>query len=145
MHQDEGHYAGKHPEETTLNKKAVKAVKSILVNQRISCKAAHKAAEKAGVSPAVIGQTLDLLEVRINGCQLGLFGHSGKDRAKAEFRLPENSEALKSAVESASGPDGISCRELWDAADKTGFSKVDAAAVCEAAEIKIKECQLGAF
>ncbi|MDC7225745.1 MAG: hypothetical protein PQJ61_03150 [Spirochaetales bacterium] len=145
MHQDEGNYAGKHPAETELNEKAAKAVQDRVRNERITCLAAHEAAAEAGVSPAVIGQTLDLLEVRINGCQLGLFGHGGKDHGKAEFKLPENAETLITAVKKAAGPDGISCYELWKAAETAGCSKQDAAAVCETADIKIKDCQLGAF
>ena len=122
MHQDEGNYAGKHPEGAVLNEAVVEILKKKVKNERISCKAAHEAASLARVSPAEIGRTLDILEVRINGCQLGLFGHK-TDHGKAEFRLPENPEALRKAVADASNEEGISCDALWKAAAGAGCTK----------------------
>lgn len=144
MHQDEGHYAGKHPEGTMLNAAAAAELKKRAKNGRISCKAAHEAAVGAKVSPHVIGQTLDLLELRINGCQLGLFGHN-TDRGKADLRLPENTEMLKKDILKRCVDNGISCYDLWQAADATGSLRRTAAAVCEDSGIKIHSCQLGAF
>ncbi len=140
MHQDEGHYAGKHPDGTGLNEAAAAAAGKRIKNGRISCRAAHEAAEEAGVSPAVLGQTLDLLEVRIIGCQLGLFGNKGEGAKPAEntLNLPEE-------IKSAADENGISCLGLWKAAERSGRSKADAAAICNANEIKIHTCQLGAF
>ena len=96
----------KHPDGTKLDPKAAEAVKARVSGQKISCRAAHEAAAEAGVSPSVIGRTLDLLEIRINGCQLGLFGHKGGgEHGKAELRLPENAAGIESAVTSKAGPD----------------------------------------
>ncbi len=149
MHEDAGHYAGKHPEGTVLNKAAAEAVNKRVKNGRITCKDAHEAAREAGVSPSVVGQTLDLLEVRIKGCQLGLFGHKGADpevnHGKAEMKEPKDSSALIEAVKAASDEEGISCSSLWAAAEASGFSKIEAAAVCDGLGININSCQLGAF
>lgn len=145
MHGDAGHYAGKHPAEAVLNETAAAAVKKRVVNERISCKAAHEAAAEAGVSPAVLGKTLDLLEVRINGCQLGLFGHGGDDHGKADLKLPDNVSELKKAVKAKCDDDGVSCYNLWMAAEESGCSKMNAAAVCDELEINIHSCQLGSF
>ncbi len=149
MHEDAGHYAGKHPEGTALNKAAAEAVKKRVKNERITCRDAHDAADEAGVSPSLVGQTLDLLEVRIKGCQLGLFGHKGADpevnHGKFEMKAPKDSSALIEAIKEASDENGISCYSLWMAADKAGFSKIEAAAVCDKFGININNCQLGAF
>ena len=144
MHQDEGHYAGKHPEGAELDKRAEKAVADRVKNNRISCRAAHKAAEETGLSPEIIGRTLDLLEIRINGCQLGLFGKKS-DREKAGVIMPDEAGRLKEAVTEASDNKRISCLDLWKAADRAGSSRINAAAVCEEEGIKIHSCQLGAF
>ena len=149
MHQDAGHYAKKHAKDTVLNEKAAQAVKKRTKDSRISCRAAHEAAAEAGVSPEVIGQTLDLLEIRILGCQLGLFGHkSGSpdvNHGKAVFKTTESSEAVRRAVKDDAESEGISCLQLWMAAEAAGCSKISAAAVCEEMDIKIHSCQLGAF
>ena len=144
MHQDEGNYRGKHPEGTVMDEKTAEALRSKIVNERISCSAAHKAAEEAGVSPQEAGRALDLLEVRINGCQLGLFGFKG-DRGKADLRMPEAAEKIIEAVESRMENNRISCQQLWEAAEEAGCAKMTAAGVCEARGIKIHSCQLGAF
>jgi hypothetical protein len=144
VHQDEGNYSGKHPEGTILNEAVASEIKKRVVNERVSCKSAHEAAAEAGVSPRVIGESLDLLELRINGCQLGLFGHN-TDRGKADLSLPGNMEGLKNAVLKRCSNNGISCSELWAAAEEEGCGRITAAAVCEAAGIKIHSCQLGAF
>jgi len=144
MHQDEGHYAGKHPEGTKLNERAAEALTMRVKNERISCRAAHEAASEAGITPEAAGKALDLMEVRINGCQLGLFGHKS-DHGKADLNLPENAEKLVRAVVSRADENGISCKLLWEAAADAVGSRVHAAAVCEEQGIKIHSCQLGAF
>ena len=145
MHQDEGHYAGKHPGNTMPDERVSEVLKPHISGERISCSAAHKAAEELGVSPSEIGRNLDLLEVRITGCQLGLFGHGGKDRGKADFKLPAGAEKITAEIKRVAGDSGISCLELWRVAGENGCTKLEAAAICEESGIKIGSCQLGAF
>ncbi|HAK46674.1 MAG TPA: hypothetical protein DCO79_12255 [Spirochaeta sp.] len=145
MHQDEGHYAGKHQQDSEIDDGAAAAVKKRVRNEKISCRAAHDAALEADVSPAVIGKTLDLLEIRINGCQLGLFGHGGKDHGKVESALPQNHDVVRAAIKAAADDDGIGCLKLWQAAEASGCSKRQAASVCDEMDINIRDCQLGAF
>ena len=146
MHEDAGHYAGKHPEGTELNSSAAGAVKSRVQNERISCRAAHEAAAEIGVGPDIIGRTLDLLEIRITGCQLGLFGHKGGgEHGKAELKMPENAAEISRLIRQKAGNNGISCLELWLIADENGCTKPEAAAVCDDCNVNISGCQLGAF
>ncbi|MBI9106316.1 MAG: hypothetical protein JEZ04_06175 [Spirochaetales bacterium] len=144
MHEDEGHYAGKHPEGTELNERAAAALKKRVHEGRISCNAAHEAAAAAGIKAEAVGRALDLMEVRINGCQLGLFGHK-TDRGKADLSPREDAEQLRMAVKARADEDGISCLSLWEAAAEAGSPKIHAAAVCEAENIRVHSCQLGAF
>ena len=145
MHQDEGHYAGKHPQDMLPDKEIAEVLKPHIREGRISCSAAHKAAAEAEANPSETGRVLDLLEVRITGCQLGLFGHGGKDHGKAGLKLPLNEAEISAAIDKASAGDGLSCLELWSIADEFGCTKIEARAVCEKTGIKIKNCQLGAF
>ena len=146
MHQDAGHYAKKHPEGTDLNERAAEAIGKRVRNEKISCSDAHAAAAEVGVSPGEIGVTMDLMEIRINGCQLGLFGHKGShEHGKAELKLPENAEELKAAIAERADGDGISCASLWAAAAETGCRKFQASAACDEEKINIHSCQLGAF
>ncbi len=51
--------------EETIKRKAVKG--------RLSCSAARKIAEEAGVSYKIVGEAADRLKIKITNCQLGCF------------------------------------------------------------------------
>ena len=73
-------YAGKHPESAVLEENVASALRKAVENGRISCAAAHGVAKDLGQSPADIGMALDLMEVRLIRCQLGLFGYTPEKR-----------------------------------------------------------------
>ncbi|MBD3309103.1 hypothetical protein GF339_22070 [candidate division KSB3 bacterium] len=142
-HEDAGHYAAKHPAGTQLNPVIAEQVKAKIVDDRISCAAAHEIARALGVSPADVGIVIDLLEVRINRCQLGLFGHRPQKRivTPAEHVSPE----LRHAIEAACDERGLSCFNAWQIADQRQISRLEVACACETLNIKISSCQLGSF
>jgi len=49
------------------------ALKSRAEDDRISCETALATAAEFGVSPSVVGQVLNRLDIRIARCQLGCF------------------------------------------------------------------------
>ena len=142
-HEDAGHYAAKHPAGTELNSQIADLINAHLVDRRISCAAAHKIAEELQVSPAEVGVTIDLLEVRINSCQLGLFGHSreGKIAVPATEVPPELQQALEEALDEK----GLSCFAAWKLAEQFTMTRLEISSACEALGIKISRCQLGTF
>jgi hypothetical protein len=142
-HEDAGHYRFKHPSETKLNPGIAKALKRKAMNNRISCASAHKIADETGATPAEVGVALDLLEMRITNCQLGLFGHSPEKKAvrSSETVSPELEKAIRNSLAS----DRISCLSCWEIAARFGIARIDVSAACEALELKIGACQLGAF
>ena len=142
-HQDAGHYRAKHPTDTKLDPKIAEAIKQKTEDGRITCAAAHKIAGKLNVSPADVGVAIDLLEMRINKCQLGLFGYGAQKNAvkPAQRVSPELEEAIKSSLVN----NRISCNSCWEIAERFGIAKIDVSAACEALELKIGPCQLGAF
>ncbi len=143
-HQDAGHYAAKHSEGTALNPEIAGRVKeATLIDKQISCVNAHKIAEALNVSPAEVGVTLDMMEVRINTCQLGLFGHSPQKRIvrPAEHVSPE----LQKAIEHTRDEKGLSCFNIWKIADHFKIPRLEVSCACEALNVKILSCQLGTF
>lgn len=142
-HADAGHYTAKHPEGMEVNPQIATQIKTNLVDGRISCAAAHKIAEELQVSPADVGVTIDLLEVRITQCLLGLFGYSPNKRivVPAEHVSPELQQALEEAMDEK----GLSCVAAWGLAKQRNISKLDISSACEALKIKITSCQLGTF
>ena len=112
-------------------------------NGEVACAIAFQIAEELKVPPADIGKTMDLMELRLIKCQLGLFGY-GADKKKVTSKLPEN-RRMEEAIQSALVDTKLACRDAWDIARRFKVSKMAVSAACEALEIKIKPCQLGAF
>jgi len=142
-HEDAGHYRLKHPSQTKLDPKIAEALKEKAKNNKISCASAHKIADKAGITPAEVGVALDLLEMRITNCQLGLFGHSPETKIvkPSESVSPDMEEAIRTSVKD----NRISCLSCWEIAARFGVARIEVSAACEALGVKIVACQLGAF
>jgi hypothetical protein len=141
-HEDAGHYAGKRRGQK-LNEAIAAEIREKVSENRISCAEAHSVAVKLNVDPADVGSAIDLLEVRIIKCQLGLFGHG------EQKNIPPLSDRINPAVESAitsSLVNGrLACSAAWQISQRFNVSKPMVAAACETMKIKISPCQLGAF
>ncbi len=72
---DKGHYAKKHPSDRKIDQKVAEAVQDRVSEGKISCAAAFKIASDHEVSPLQVGFTIDVLEIPLTKCQLGLFGY----------------------------------------------------------------------
>ena len=141
-HEDTGHYAGKRPG-AELNEKIAASIKEKMSENRISCAEAHGIAVKLNVDPADVGAAIDLLEVRIIKCQLGLFGY-GKEKNIPV--LPDKVDpGIEPAISSSLVDGRLACFAAWEIAKRFNISKPIIAAVCENMKIKISPCQLGAF
>lgn len=141
-HEDAGNYAGKR-RGAKLNEAIAARIKEKVSESRISCAEAHSIAEGLNVKPDEVGTAIDLLEVRIIKCQLGLFGHGN------EKNIPKLPDAIDPGIEPAitsSLVNGrLACVAAWDIAKRFNISKAMVSAVCEKMKIKISPCQLGAF
>lgn len=141
-HEDTGNYAGKR-RGIELNEKIAASVKAKITDNKISCAEAHSVAEDLKVKPADVGTAIDLLEVRIIKCQLGLFGF-GKEKSIPPPPATIDPE-IESAIRASLVNGRLACAVAWEIAKKFSLSRPMIAAVCEAMKIKISPCQLGAF
>ena len=142
-HKDAGHYAGKHPN-AKIDPSIASAIDAKQKNERITCAAAHAIAAKQGCDPKDVGINIDLLEKRISQCQMGLFGHGG-NKGKTVIKSNTVSTELESAIREAMDGNRLTCRTAWQLAERLGLKKMDVACACETLEIKVGQCQLGAF
>lgn len=109
----------------------------------VACAAAFQIADGLEISPADVGKAMDLLELKINKCQLGLFGYK-PDKKVVKPKQPANPQ-MEEAVRNALVDGKLACREAWRIARRFNVPKMSISSACEALGIKIKPCQLGAF
>ena len=141
-HEDAGNYALKR-QGAVLDETVAASIKERITDNTISCADAHAIAIKLKVSPAEIGAAIDLLEVRICRCQLGLFGYGGKKKIP-DLPGPVNPE-MESAIRSSVVNGRIACATAWEIAKRFAVSKATVSAVCDMIKVKISACQLGSF
>ncbi|MDO9559962.1 MAG: hypothetical protein Q7I89_09800 [Syntrophales bacterium] len=142
-HADADRYAAKHPEGRMLNKKIAEAVRKRAANGEINCADASAIAENFRVDMLEVGVTIDLLEIRLKRCQLGLFGY-GQKKVIVE-PAAEVSAELEKAIRGNLADGRLPCLAAWGIADRAGIARMAVSSACEALKIKIKPCQLGAF
>ena len=141
-HQDQGHYARKHPEKQR-DEAIAQVIEKMAESGRLNCSDAHRAAKQLGVSPGKIGEQADLAELRISKCQMGLFGYyPGKKNLNPDIEI---SEAADQAIDKTQTDGRISCARCWELATELGMPRLDMGSTCEKKKIRIKPCQLGAF
>ena len=141
-HEDAWNYSAKR-EGAQLDEDIAAAIKEKAADNKISCAEAHAIAIKLQVTPAEVGTAIDLLEMRINKCQLGLFGYKGKTNFP---EIPDDiNPDIKSAISLLVKNEHIPSAAAWDIAKKFKISKATVSAVCNSMKVKISACQLGAF
>lgn len=138
-----GHYAAKHKPGLKVDEKVTEAIKRKIVKGELACGQASRIAGSMKIDLKIVGTALDLMEVRITKCQLGLFKHEkdGKQVKAAKIIKTDMEDAIRSALVN----DRLSCEAAWEIAARFGVPKMRVASLCEALKIKIKPCQLGAF
>lgn len=142
-HEDAGHYAAKHPRGTQPDTAVVAEIEKKTDNGTLTCAAAHAIATKLKRVPAEVGRCMDLLEVRLMKCQLGLFGYPPHKK----IVMPAESVPadLQAAIAAAAVDGRIACKDAWRLAAERGIKRMELSAACEALGLKVKPCQLGAF
>ncbi|MBN2033283.1 MAG: hypothetical protein JW836_08410 [Deltaproteobacteria bacterium] len=142
-HQDKGHFSLKHSPDRKINERVAEMVKEKVKDGTMACAIAFEIAEALGVPAEEVGFTLDLLEISLVKCQLGLFGYGPTRRIvkPAETLSP----GLEKAIRESLLNDRLPCSSAWAIAEKFGLRKMEVSSGCETLGIKIGPCQLGTF
>jgi hypothetical protein len=129
--------------EVEMDGRIAVAIRERLSEGTLRCADAFRIAEEIDVMPLDVGETADALEVRLVRCQLGLFGYGDPKRIvqPAERVTPELERAIRGRLVKGRLP----CVEAWAVAARFGLSKLEVANAAEKLEIRIGQCQLGAF
>ncbi len=142
-HQDADDYSKKHQSGQALNPAIAQAVKDKTEGGNISCATVFFVCEKMSITPAAAGKTVDLLQIKLSYCQLGLFGYP----PARSIIIPADSVSseLESAIQDKLSDGHLSCAMVWKIAEDLSLKKMDVSEAAEALKIKMKPCQLGAF
>lgn len=145
-HIEQGNYRTKHGQNAPVDQRVCEAIKGRAEDGRLSCAGASALAQELDVTMEEVGRNADLLEIKIDRCQLGLFGY-GRTKGKHSIVEPPEqvSDELETAIRGALSDGKLTCVDSWTIAEGHRISK---RAVCEAADklgIKTSQCQLGVF
>jgi len=140
---NENHYAGKHAKGLEVNPDLAEIIKKRTSEGKLPCAVAFNIAEKTNATPAEVGAALDLLEIKISKCQLGIFGYSRDNKFIKPMK--EVPPSLENVIRESLTDGKLQCGNAWKTADSSGISRMDVASACDKLGIKIYSCQLGAF
>ncbi|MDO9567561.1 MAG: hypothetical protein Q7J15_12605 [Candidatus Desulfaltia sp.] len=136
-------FAAKHQNKTQINT----IIKNEILKQnkdgKLPCLVTFQIADSLQVAAAEVGRTVDLLNFRLTKCQLGLFGYK-PEKKTIKAKEPED-QNLKTAIKDRLIEGRLSCISAWEIASKFNVPKMIVSSACEALNIKIIKCQLGAF
>ena len=142
-----GNYAAKRPPNMAMDERLAEAIRNKTVKGEIACAQAQIISKKLGATLEQVGAVIDLLEIRIKRCQIGLFGYpkekfpEGRAVKAAESVTPDLEAAIRNNLVAGRLP----CKLAWKIAADYRMPKMAVSSACEALKIKIKPCQLGSF
>lgn len=145
-HEYAGKYSLKHPPGTKPNEQIAKLIREKSPGSELSCGIAEMISKELQVSLSEVGTTADLLGIKINKCQLGLFGWGNKPNHGKDIH-PINSFPIeiKLVLDGVAKNGRVSCASVWAIADRFGKDRKLVSSVCESLGLKIFACQLGTF
>jgi hypothetical protein len=126
-----------------MDEQIAAAIRERAQDGKLRCAQAFRIAEELGVAPLAVGQAADDLNVRLTRCQLGLFGYDEQKRVAepADEVSPELEQAIREGLILGRLP----CAVAWAIAARFGMPKLHVANAAERLEIRLGQCQLGAF
>jgi len=142
-HADKGKYYKKHPDQTEIAPELRQNILQATANNNISCARAEAISRSSGRTLRETGTAIDILNINIIECQLGLFGCT--PQKKAIQPAAEVSTDLKDEIGKALISEALPCAAAWEIARKLKLPRLKVSSACESLKIKIKPCQLGAF
>jgi hypothetical protein len=136
-------FSKKHPQQEVVDPEIKNHIYQQSNDGKMSCAVAFEIAEEQNISPHKVGITIDLLDIRITKCQLGLFGYKPKKKLLKPSSLADPN--IEDAISAALVNGRLSCSHAWAIATQFNVSKLIVSSTCEFLGIKINDCQLGAF
>ena len=142
-HLDKGKYFQKHSNQAKIDDSLRQEILQKAKENNIACAVAEEISQRKEMTLADMGMAIDLLNINLVECQLGLFGYSPQKKIVQPAK--EVVLVLKENILAALDNGRLPCLAAWEIAGKLNIPRMKVSAACEALQIKIKPCQLGAF
>jgi hypothetical protein len=113
------------------------------LNNELSCASAFLIAKELNVSPDKVGMIADSINCRLVKCRMGLFGY--RPDKKIVRPVKTANQNLKNTITDNLVEGKLECKIALDIASRFKVNKMTVSGICEDMNIKINECQLGAF
>jgi len=113
------------------------------LNNELSCASAFLIAKELDVYPGKVGMIADSINCRLVKCQMGLFGY--RPDKKIVTPVKTANQNLKNTITDNLVKGKLECKIALDIASRFKVKKITVSGICEDMNIKINECQLGAF
>lgn len=136
-------FSKKHSIDTKIDENIKKEVLERSKNKELSCAIAFAISADTDTPIAQIGIAADLSRIKLIKCQLGLFGY--QPEKKVVSGKEDVDPTLKRHIVNQVSEGRLSCRKAWEIASQSNVSKMHVSNACEAMNVKIAPCQLGAF
>ncbi|MBW1693892.1 MAG: hypothetical protein JRJ41_07005 [Deltaproteobacteria bacterium] len=136
-------YSEKHQQKDIVNPEIKNHILQRSKDGKMSCTVAFEIAGEQNISPDKIGITIDLLNIKMTKCQLGLFGYKPKKKMLKLSSLADPD--IEDAISEALVEGRLSCKHAWNISSRLNANKITVSSTCEFLGIKINDCQLGAF
>ncbi len=136
-------FAAKHGQDAQPDPILAEEIQKRLKNETLPCAVAFDLADRFRVSPSEVGKAVDLLDISLSKCQLGLFGYLPDNKIVVEEQT--TNQELVQALKGSMQNDRLHCEAAWRVAEQFKINKLKLSNICQANGIKIKFCQLGAF
>jgi len=123
-------------------KDIVEILKTAATDDKIACAKVFEVINEHSIFPDIAGFTMNHYKLKINFCQLGLFGYPEGKKIPGCEAVSEN---LEDEIFDQLENEKLPCAAAWNIAAKLKIKKLEVTAACEKLGIKINKCQLGAF
>ena len=136
------------PEDFTIDPQIEGAIRKRSTDGLLHCAEAFAVVADLAVTASLVGLHTDALDIRLDRCQLGLYGYPGHTKGWEVTDMSAHTvpDGLKDAIRAAADADNhLTCVQAWDIAANFGISKMLVGYTADKMGIHIVKCQLGAF
>jgi hypothetical protein len=112
------------------------------LNSKLSCIKIFDIIKENSLPADEMAAAIDKARVKINACQMGLFGYQGGKNIPLAETVPE---ILQNKIMGNLENGKLTCAAAWNIASDLSIKKIEVASACEKLNIKISKCQLHAF